>query len=243
MGMYTAQGKIDQRELLDEYMPLVRRQALSMQVRLPASVELDDLIQAGMVGLLDAFRRFDADQGATFSTYASQRIRGSMIDELRSRDWLPRSVRRSARDIDRTIWKLEQRDGRAPTERQVADELGMELRDYQQVLSDTNNGFLLTYEDANTEESEASRISEHVETSNDPHALWIAGAERTELTEAIDALPEREKLMMALYYQEELNLKEIGAVMGVSESRVCQLHGQAVARLRTALVNRDAETA
>lgn len=239
MGMYTAQGRIDQRELLDEYMPLVRRQALSMQVRLPASVELDDLIQAGMVGLLDAFRRFDAEQGATFSTYASQRIRGSMIDELRSRDWLPRSVRRSARDIDRAIWKLEQRDGRAPTEREVAEELGMDLGDYQQVLSDTNNGFLLTYEDASTDESEASRVSEHVETSADPHTLWLAGAERAELAVAIEALPEREKLMMALYYQEELNLKEIGSVMGVSESRVCQLHGQAVARLRTALVHHD----
>ncbi|GHC20748.1 RNA polymerase sigma factor FliA [Kushneria pakistanensis] len=235
--MYTAQGRIDQRQLLDDYMPLVRRQALSMQVRLPASVELDDLIQAGMLGLLDAFKRFDADQGATFSTYASQRVRGAMIDELRSRDWLPRSVRRSARDIDRAIWKLEQRDGRAPTEREVASELGIELREYQQVLSDTNNGFLMTYEDSSSDEAEASRLSEEIETSLDPHDVWIAGAERHELMAAIEALPEREKLMMALYYQEELNLKEIGAVMGVSESRVCQLHGQAVARLRAALVS------
>ncbi|MFC0268487.1 RNA polymerase sigma factor FliA [Kushneria aurantia] len=236
--MYTAQGKISQAELLDEYMPMVRRQALSMQVRLPASVELDDLIQSGMLGLLDAFQRFDASQGASFATYATQRVRGAMIDELRSRDWLPRSVRRGARDIDRAIWKLEQRDGRPPTERQVADELGISLQEYQQILRDTNNGFLMTYEDAGSEDAEASKVSDDVEVSINPHDVWMADAERSELMAAVEALPEREKLMMALYYQEELNLKEIGAVMGVSESRVCQLHGQAVARLR-ARMNSD----
>lgn len=112
--MYTAQGKIDQQALLEEHLPAVRRQALALQVKLPASIELDDLIQAGTVGLLDALRRYDPNAGASFSTFASQRIRGAMIDELRSRDWLPRSVRRHARELDRCVHRLEQRLGRAP---------------------------------------------------------------------------------------------------------------------------------
>ena len=121
--MYTAQGRIKQSELLTQYMPLVRRQALTLQVRLPASIELDDLIQAGMVGLLEALGRFDATQGATFATFASQRIRGAMMDELRTRDWLPRSVRRSARAVDSAVRQLEQQLGRAPEENEIAQHL------------------------------------------------------------------------------------------------------------------------
>ncbi|OHV12001.1 RNA polymerase sigma factor FliA [Kushneria phosphatilytica] len=237
--MYTAQGRIDHSQLMDQYMPMVRRQALSMQVRLPACVDLDDLIQAGLVGLLDAFNRFDAGQGATFTTYASQRVRGAMIDELRSRDWLPRSVRRVSRDIDRVVWRLEQQNGRAPSEREIAAELDISLDEYHQTLTDVNNGFLMPYEDVSTDESEASHVDHSVERPDTPHDQWLAHAQREQLMAAIDKLPERERLLLALYYQEELNLKEIGAVMGVSESRVCQLHGQAVARLRVALSHED----
>ena len=122
--MYTAQGKIDQHALIEQYMPMVRRHALSLQVRLPASVELDDLVQAGMLGLLDAMGRYDNSHGASFSTYANQRIRGAMIDELRSRDWMPRSVRRNARALDQAVRRLEQHLGRAPDEREIAQEMG-----------------------------------------------------------------------------------------------------------------------
>ncbi|MCM2130424.1 RNA polymerase sigma factor FliA [Larsenimonas rhizosphaerae] len=238
--MYTAEGKLSQSNVVEQYMPLVRRQALQLQVRLPSSVELDDLIQAGMVGLLDAYNRFDSGQGATFSTYASQRIRGSMIDELRSRDWLPRSVRRTSRDIDRTIHQLEQQNGRAATEREIATALDMSLEDYRKVLTDTNNGYLLPFEDTSTDESEASHVSRDVAFMDTPQDACFANADRQQLTEAIDLLPEREKLLLSLYYQEELNLKEIGAVLGVSESRVCQLHSQAVARLRVSMVEQFA---
>ncbi|UXZ53786.1 RNA polymerase sigma factor FliA [Halomonas sp. 7T] len=229
--MYTAQGRIKQSELLTQYMPLVRRQALTLQVRLPASIELDDLIQAGMVGLLEALGRFDAAQGATFATFASQRIRGAMMDELRTRDWLPRSVRRSARAMDEAVRRLEQQLGRAPDEGEIARDLGMPLSDYQQLLNDTNSGQLLPFEELVGEGGEPSGG----DAGNRLFDQLLGAQQRQALIEAIEALPEREKLLMALYYQEEMNLKEVGAVLGVTESRVSQLHSQAVSRLRARL--------
>lgn len=229
--MYTAQGRIKQSELLTQYMPLVRRQALTLQVRLPASIELDDLIQAGMVGLLEALGRFDATQGATFATFASQRIRGAMMDELRTGDWLPRSVRRSARAVDSAVRQLEQQLGRAPEENEIAQHLEMPLSEYQQLLNDTNSGQLLPFEELVADGGEPSNN----ELANSPFEQLLDGQQRQTLIEAIEALPEREKLLMALYYQEELNLKEVGAVLGVTESRVSQLHSQAVSRLRARL--------
>lgn len=231
--MYTPQGKIEQKQLLDEHLPAVRRQALALQVKLPSSVELDDLIQAGTLGLLDAMHRYDPSAGASFATFASQRIRGAMIDELRSRDWLPRSVRRKARDMDACVRELEQRLGRAPEEREIARELDMSLDDYQQLLADTNNGFLLPYEEMVAERGEPEGDNVGMPT---PVAALLDGEKREHLKVAIEALPEREKLVITLYYQEELNLKEIGAVLGVSESRVCQLHSQAVSRMRGRLM-------
>ncbi|MGR2737418.1 RNA polymerase sigma factor FliA [Billgrantia sp. Q4P2] len=234
--MYTARGKIEQADLLDEYLPLVRRQALSMQVRLPASIELDDLIQAGTVGLLEAMGRFDSTQGASFATFASQRIRGAMLDELRSRDWLPRSVRRNARAVDEAVRCLEQTLGRPAEETEIAAELDMELEEYRQLLNDTNSGHLLPFEALMAEGIEPGIEDVSIDT---PYRLLIDEEKRRQLAEGIEALPEREKLLMALYYQEELNLKEIGVVLGVTESRVCQLHSQAVSRLRARLSDHD----
>ncbi|MCQ4347256.1 RNA polymerase sigma factor FliA [Pseudomonas stutzeri] len=231
--MYTAQGKIRQRDLFDEHLPLVRRQALNLQVRLPASVELDDLLQAGMIGLLDAVNRYDAGQGASFATFASQRIRGAMLDELRSRDWVPRSVRRNTRALDETIRRLEQRLGRPPEDREIAAALGVGLEEYRQLLMDANGSQLVALDELPDEEGDS--------LCGEPHATPLAelleGRRRADLVKAIERLPERERLLLALYYQEDLNLKEIGAVLGVSESRVCQLHSQAVARLRSALAD------
>lgn len=230
--MYTAQGKIDQNELLKQHLPAVRRQALALQVKLPAGVELDDLIQAGTLGLLDAMGRFDPKAGASFATFASQRIRGAMIDELRTRDWLPRSVRRKARAMDACVRRLEQRHGRAPEEREIAAEMGIGLNEYHELLADTNNGYLLPFEDVVAERGEPEDDSG---AAASPMGQLLDEEHRERLKAAIEALPEREKLMITLYYQEDLNLKEIGAVMGVSESRVCQLHSQAVSRMRARL--------
>lgn len=230
--MYTAQGRIDQEQLFEQHYPLVRRQALALRVKLPAGVDLDDLIQAGTVGLLDAMQRFDATAGASFATFAGRRIHGAMIDELRSRDWLPRSVRRRGREIDATIQRLEQRLGRPPEEREIAADMDIDLDVYQQILADTNNGFLLPYEVMVAEKGEPEASPS--DAASPFHAL-AHDQKREHLTAAIDALPEREKLLLGLYYQEDLNLREIGMVLGVSESRVCQLHSQAVARLRAQL--------
>jgi RNA polymerase sigma factor for flagellar operon FliA len=230
--MYTAKGKIDQHELITQYLPQVRRQALALQMKLPASVELDDLVQAGTLGLLEAQGRFDASQGASFATFANQRIRGAMLDELRSRDWLPRSVRRHARAMDDAIQRLEQQFGRAPEEHEIAAELDMELTEYHHLLSDTNNGQFLPFEELLQDGIEPGAASRPADPSL---TALLAGERREQLVTAIEVLPEREKLTMALYYQEELNLKEVGAVLGVSESRVCQLHSQALSRLRACL--------
>ncbi|WP_172117752.1 RNA polymerase sigma factor FliA [Halomonas hibernica] len=229
--MYTAQGRIKQGELFTQYMPLVRRHALTLQVRLPASIELDDLIQAGTVGLLEALGRFDAAHGASFATFASQRIRGAMVDELRTRDWLPRSVRRAARAVDDAIRRLEQQLGRSPEESEIALALEMPLGDYQQLLNDTNSGQLLPFEELVADGGEPVSF----DVSNLPFEKLLDEQQRQTLIAAIEALPEREKLLMALYYQEELNLKEVGAVLGVTESRVSQLHSQAISRLRARL--------
>src|SRR5690554_4108442 len=227
--MYTAEGKFNKNSIIEQYYPLVRRQAFSLKVKLPAGVDVDDLIQAGVEGLLSCVDRFDPDSGVAFSTFAHQRIRGAMIDELRSRDWLPRSVRRSGRELEQAIRRLEQKLGRTPEEREIAAELGLDLVAYHQLLLDTNNGLVLSYDEV-VADSPSSESNDDEEA--EPEAQIGAAELKLLLVEAIDSLPEREKLVMTLYYQEELNLKEIGAVLDVTESRVSQLHSQAIKRIR-----------
>ena len=235
--LYTAEGVMDKNSLWQRYVPLVRHEALRLQVRLPASVELDDLLQAGGIGLLNAVERYDALQGTAFTTYAVQRIRGAMLDELRSRDWAPRSVRRNAREVASAMQKVEQRLGRPATEQEVAQNLDIGLAEYRQILLDTNNSQLFSYDEWREEHGESVEpLLEGHEDAN-PLQHLLEGNLRQRVIEAIEALPEREKLVLTLYYQEELNLKEIGAVLEVGESRVSQLHSQAIKRLRARLNN------
>ncbi|MFA3760692.1 RNA polymerase sigma factor FliA [Yersinia sp. 2466 StPb PI] len=235
--LYTAEGIIDKNSLWQRYVPLVRHEALRLQVRLPASVELDDLLQAGGIGLLNAVERYDALQGTAFTTYAVQRIRGAMLDELRSRDWAPRSVRRNAREVASAMQKVEQRVGRPATEQEVAQILDIDLAEYRQILLDTNNSQLFSYDEWREEHGESVEpLLEGHEDAN-PLQHLLEGNLRQRVIEAIEALPEREKMVLTLYYQEELNLKEIGAVLEVGESRVSQLHSQAIKRLRARLNN------
>ncbi len=233
--MYTVKGKADKDSLLTEHMPLVKRLAHHMKAKLPPSVEVDDLIQAGMMGLLDAINRYEDNHGAQFETYAVLRIRGAMLDELRNSDWMPRSTRQNMRKVEAAMHALEQRLGRSPSESEVAKMLKLSLADYQEMLGDAGGHQLVYYEDFHDEDGNDSFLDRYVVDENDPLRALLDTDFRQAVIDAIEALPPREKLLMGLYYEEDLNLKEIGAVMGVSESRVSQLHTQAVARLRTKL--------
>ena len=229
LGIYHQAGVKSPSELIEAHAPLVKKIALHLLARLPASVQLDDLMQAGMIGLLEAAQRYSSTKGATFETYAGIRIRGAMVDEIRKGDWVPRSVHRNARRVARAIKAVEDREGREAQDLEVAEELDMELSEYHAILSDTNSGRLFSLDELN--ESGDLPI-EVTETSDNPLDGLSSDAFRSSLAAAIEQLPEREKLVLSLYYQEELNLKEIGAVLGVSESRVSQIHSQAALRLR-----------
>lgn len=233
--MYTAAGTIDKQDLVVQYAPLVKRIANHLMARLPASVQVEDLIQAGMIGLLDAIGRYEESQGAQFETYATQRIRGAMLDELRQTDWLPRGLRQSLRRIEAAINTLEQRFGRPPAEQEIANALQMPLAAYQQMLQDARGCQLVYYEDFNDANEENFLDRHNPLTHPNPMETLFGGRLRTMLVHAIEQLPEREKQVMGMYYEQDMNLREIGEVLGVSESRVCQLHSQAIARLRTRL--------
>nr|WP_216295747.1 RNA polymerase sigma factor FliA [Delftia acidovorans]MCA1071806.1 RNA polymerase sigma factor FliA [Delftia acidovorans] len=232
--MYTAKGQLDRDALIRRHVPLVRRIALHMIAKLPPNVELDDLIQVGMIGLAEALSRFESEQGVQFETFASQRIRGAMLDELREGDWMSRSSRKSQKDIEHALHRLEQRLGRTPLESEIADELGMDLDDYQSLLGKVRGTQLVYLEDMSGGDEGEDFLERHVADSGaDPFALLRDHRLRMALVEAIKALPEREQYIMGMYYEHDMNLKEIAAVLGVTESRVCQLHSQAIARLRT----------
>lgn len=234
--MYNAAGQPDKQQLVQRFVPLVKRIAHQLMARLPASVQFDDLFQNGMLGLLDALERFEEGMGAQFETYATQRIKGAMLDGLRENDTLPRHLRREMRRIEEAICQLEQSFGRPPTETELSTRLGIPLEEYQRTLHEARGHQLMYFEDFAGEEDE-SFLDRHVTDDDANPARMLEDRDlRQALIGAIDRLPEREKLMMGLYYEQELNLKEIGAVLGVTESRVCQLHSQAIARLRAAIL-------
>ncbi len=237
--MYDIHGKSGTSERLAQYAPLVRRLAHQMKAKLPDNVEVDDLVQAGMIGLFDALQRYE-EQGHQFETYAVQRIRGAMLDELRGADWLPRSVRQNMRKVEAAIARLQQKLHRPPTEAEVAKALGMALTDYHQMLADGAGHQLVYYEDFHDAGEQDHFLDRHaVGEGGDPLEQLAESGFRGALSEAIGELPERERQLMAMLYREEMNLAEIGAVLGVSASRVCQLHTQAIARLRGAMKERE----
>ncbi|MEH6470197.1 MAG: RNA polymerase sigma factor FliA [Halopseudomonas sp.] len=232
--MYDLHGVESQAEMVERHAPLVKRIAHHLLARLPSSVILEDLVQSGMVGLLEAARKYDASKGASFETYAGIRIRGAIIDEVRKGDWTPRSVHRNGRRVAECIKVVESRTGRDAQDIDVAQEMGVSLDDYYGLLKDTSGSRLFSFDELR--ESNDHSVGEEIASGDaHPDELHEDGAFKKAMIEAIGLLPEREKLVFALYYDEELNLKEIGQVLGVSESRVSQIHSQAALRLRARL--------
>ena len=220
-----AQAKDAQYRLIDQYAPLVKRIAYHLLARLPASVQVDDLIQAGMIGLLEAAKKYDAGKGASFETYAGIRIRGAMLDELRRHDWLPRSVQGKLRQVSEAITVVEQTQGQVATDEAIARQLELPVDEYRELAAELACARMTTLEELGGDDAVGSAEA-------DPAGEATREAFRGALADAIARLPEREALMMSLYYSEGLNLREIAGVLEVTESRVSQLHGQAIARLR-----------
>jgi RNA polymerase sigma factor for flagellar operon FliA len=231
--MYADIQSADAERLVTEHAGLVKRLAYHLVGRLPASVMVDDLIQAGMIGLLDAARQYDAKQGASFETYATIRVRGAMIDELRRNDWAPKSVHKKQRDVAEAVKKVEARTGHDAKDAEIAKEMGISLDEYYQILQDTNASrlFSLDVTDANEEAI--------IDSIPDGGSLPLQGVTddrfRESLADAISRLPERERMVLSMYYDNELNLREIGEVLEVSESRISQILSQAHSRLRARL--------
>ncbi len=215
------------------YAPLVKRIAFHLHSRLPPSVQVEDLIQAGMIGLLEALGNYDASQGASFETYAGIHIRGAMLDEIRLGDWTPRAVRRQGRELVKAVKVVEDRKGGEASDAEVAAELGVSVPEYHKMVGDAAGSKLFSLDDDRV--SGDWRESLPTEDADGPESQFAGHAFKRAMAEAIDELPERERLVMALYYDEELTLKEVGAVLELSESRVCQIHGQALVRLRARL--------
>lgn len=230
LTMYSAAQGNASAQLVERHAPLVKRIAHHLLARLPSSVQVDDLIQAGLIGLLEASRNYDASKGASFETYAGIRIRGSMIDEVRRGDWVPRSVHRNSRRIQEVLVRLVKQLGRDASDQEVAYELGVSLAEYHAMAQDSLCSRIFSFEELASEDerlennlpSDAPSPAQRVQSETLRHALAAA----------IGTLPERERLVLSLYYTDELNLKEIGEVLGVSESRVSQIHSQAALRLR-----------
>lgn len=231
----TAQQKD---KLIMEYAPLIKFIAQKIAVRLPANIELDDLISSGVIGLMDAIEKYDPSRDNKFKTYAEFRIRGSILDELRAQDWVPRSVRDKAKMLDRALIELEASLGRSATDDEIAERLGCSLEEFYDLLNQVKPVSVLSIDDAatfsNVDKKSILNLLESCKLSNPFNQLNIKSVKDIVAT-AIEDLPERQRLVLSLYYYEDLNLKEIGRVLRVTESRVSQLHAQAISRLRAKL--------
>lgn len=234
LAMYTQTHQQTATIRVEDYAVLVKRIAHHMMARMPASVQVDDLIQAGMIGLLEAAQKYDGSKGASFETYAGIRIRGAIVDEMRRGDWAPRSVHRNARRIAEAISRIEARQGRDAEDTEIAAELDISLDEYYAMARDASSTRLFSYEETFGDDSSSALGADTSEFAN-PQESFTRSSLKQSLSQAIQQLPEREKTVLALYYDEQMNLKEIGQILGVSESRVSQIHSQAAARLRSRL--------
>lgn len=217
-------------DVIRNYVPTVRRAAYHLVGRLPDSVQVDDLVQAGMLGLLDAYQKYDSEQGASFETYAHKRIRGAMLDELRKCNWTPRSVTRMERDIYRAMREIEAEFGRSARDTEVAERLDISIEDYHQALQDASASKLFSLDEMM--DTGISIADSSPTNGANPSTIIEWDEIRRKVADIVDSLPSRERLVMSLYYEQQLNLREIGTILNVSESRVCQIHGRALLRIK-----------
>jgi RNA polymerase sigma factor for flagellar operon FliA len=221
---------VDDAQLIQQHAPLVKRIAYHLMTRLPPSVQAEDLIQAGMIGLLEASKNYDPSLGASFETYAGIRIRGAMLDEIRKGDWAPRSLHRKVREMAKAVAEVEREKGRDARDAEVAEKLGVGIDEYYEIVADATSHRLFSLEELPA--GEDGLADGLIACIQGPDADVESEHFRVALAKAVAGLPERERLVLSLYYNEDLNLREAGEVLGVSESRVCQIHGQALIRLR-----------
>ncbi|SBS26478.1 RNA polymerase sigma factor FliA [Marinomonas spartinae] len=232
---YTRKATLSIDAIVEQYGYLVKKIAYHLLARLPNTVDVNDLTQAGMMGLIEAYKRFESDKGASFETYAGIRIRGSIMDEIRKTDWAPRSVRRNGRAVSAAIKELEAKAGRDVSDMEVAAHMNISIEEYHDIIHSSMTTQLFSYEEMLESDDGGVLDTFSDEVSTTPYFLAEESGFQDQLANEIDQLPEREKLVLSLYYNDELNLKEIGAVLGVSESRVSQIHSQAALRLRARL--------
>jgi RNA polymerase sigma factor for flagellar operon FliA len=233
LAAYSKVNQQAQEAMVKTHAILVKRIAHHLMGRLPQNVQLDDLIQAGMLGLLEAAKHYDSSKGASFETYAGIRIRGHMLDEVRRNDWVPRSVYRNSRMISEAVRNLENRYGREAKDSEIAEELGLSLTEYHNMLQDSVGSHLYGFDDLGV--TDDVLYDEDMGAANEPHVNVLHSDMLSHLTQVIDGLPQKEKLVLSLYYEQDLNLKEIGEVIGVSESRVSQILTQATHRIKSRL--------
>lgn len=232
-GIYTAEGLEDKTALWSKYHYLVRQEALRLQKRLPASVELDDLIQAGAMGFLGAIESFDPKKGVTLSAWITQRVRWSLLDELRERDWVPRRVRTHSREISVIIQQVEQEKGGEATESDIAERMGVSLREFHQMLADNNSSQMYSMDELQENFADVWENNGDDNAALNPINEAIQQNLMENIADHIRMIPEREQRILQLYYQQDLNMKEIGLVLGITETRVSQLHSLAIKRLRS----------
>lgn len=233
LAAYSKVNQQTQETLVKSHALLVKRIAHHLLGRLPQSVQLDDLIQAGMLGLLEAARHYDSSKGASFETYAGIRIRGHMLDEVRRNDWVPRSVYRNSRMISEAVKNIEHRLGREAKDVEIATELNLPLNEYHDMLQDSASSHLYGFDDLGV--TDDILRGDGSGASTEPHVNVLHNDLMSRLTHVIDGLPHKERLVLSLYYEQDLNLKEIGEVLGVSESRISQILTQAIHRIKSRL--------
>ena len=229
-AMYAQVEQLSNNNLIAEHVSLVKRIAFHLINRLPPNIQVDDLIQAGMLGLLEASSNYEVGHGASFETFAGIRIRGAMLDEIRRLDWTPRSVHRKSREVSQAIKDIENKTGEDAKDSEVAEYLGMELSEYHKILVDATSSKVFSID---TMDEEDNVVVKATDSSPTPFESVSQQNFQSSLADIIKTLPDREQMVMSLYYEEELNLREIGSVLEISESRVCQIHGQALLRIKS----------